>query len=83
MTRAEIYDAISLERVHQRAMWDRKHSWGEGDCSSLDVADTVKAIVLGEKCGEVARAVLGQDDEALICELVQVGAVAVAWLEAL
>ena len=83
MTRAEIYDAISLERVHHRAMWDRKHPWGEGDCSSLDVPETVKAVVLGEKCGEVARAVLERDDDALIRELVQVAAVCVAWLEAL
>lgn len=83
MTRAEIYDAISLERVHQRTMWDRKHEWGYGDCSSQDVPDTVKSVVLDEECGEVARAVLERDDDALIRELVQVAAVAVAWLEAL
>jgi hypothetical protein len=78
MTRAEIYDAISLERVHQRAMWG-----DEGDCSSDEVPDKVKATRLGEECSEVARAVLELDDDALIHELVQVGAVAVAWLEAL
>jgi NTP pyrophosphatase (non-canonical NTP hydrolase) len=42
----------------------------------------VKAVVLSEECGEVSRAVLQSlpiDD--LRAELVQVAAVAVAWLE--
>jgi hypothetical protein len=74
---------ISEERDRQRVLWGREHLWGKGDCSSHDVPDTVKAIVLGEECGEVARAVLERDDDALIRELVQVAAVCVAWLEAL
>jgi hypothetical protein len=74
---------ISEERNRQQALWGREHLWGKGDCSSQDVPDTVKAIVLGEECGEVARAVLERDDDALIRELVQVAAVCVAWLEAL
>ena len=40
-------------------------------------------MVLAEECGEVARAVLDLDADATRTELVQVAAVAVAWLEAL
>lgn len=43
----------------------------------------VKAVVLGEESGEVMRAVLDLDDDALRTELVQVAAVAVAILEGL
>jgi NTP pyrophosphatase (non-canonical NTP hydrolase) len=45
------------------------------------VADPVKAAVLMEECGEVARAVLDIAD--VRSELVQVAAVAIAWLEGL
>ena len=47
------------------------------------VADIVKTAVLSEECGEVARAVLDNDIDQLRTELIQVAAVAVAWLEAL
>ena len=40
-------------------------------------------MVLTEECGEVARAVLDLNDDQLRTELIQVAAVAVAWLEAL
>jgi hypothetical protein len=83
MKRGDVYTHIDDERFRQQALWGREHLWGKGDCSSHDVPDTVKAIVLGEECGEVARAVLERDDDALIRELVQVAAVCVAWLEAL
>ena len=53
------------------------------DCSSLDVPPIVKVAVLTEETGEVARAVLDDDTADLIRELVQVAAVAVAWLESL
>ena len=43
----------------------------------------MKAAVLNEECGEVARAVLDRDEDALVNELIQVAAVAVAWLESL
>jgi NTP pyrophosphatase (non-canonical NTP hydrolase) len=77
-------DAIRRERDRQTARWAGEHAWGEGDCSSRHVAPTVKAAVLTEECGEVARAVLDQDSDALHRELVQVAAaVAVAWLEGL
>ena len=79
MNRAEVYALIDAERDQQRVKWGAPHDWGQGDCSSPDVADTVKAAVLSEECGEVARAVL--DGDGLRRELVQVAAVAVAWLE--
>lgn len=83
MSRADVYDAIDAERDRQAAKWGGRHPWGVGDCSSLGVADTVKAAVLAEECGEVARAVLDSDPESLRNELIQVAAVAVAWLESM
>ncbi len=82
VTRAMIYAAIDAERDRQARKWARPHAWGQGDCSSLLVDQTVKAAVLAEECGEVARAVLDQDSAGIRDELVQVAAVAVAWLEA-
>jgi hypothetical protein len=81
--RADVYAAIDRERDRQRIKWNASHTWGKGDCSSPDVPATVKAAVLSEECGEVSRAVLDRDDRQLRDELVQVAAVAVAWLEAL
>src|SRR5262245_60812069 len=84
MTRSEIYSLIDAERERQREKWTRAHAWGFGDCSSPQVDMAVKVAVLSEEVGEVARAVLdcnmGSD---LRRELVQVAAVAVAWLEGL
>jgi NTP pyrophosphatase (non-canonical NTP hydrolase) len=81
MTRAAIYAAIDAERARQAERWRAPHYWGEGDCSAPTVAPIVKASVLAEECGEVARAVLDLDPAAVRRELVQVAAVAVAWLE--
>jgi len=81
VTRDDVVALIDAERTRQSDKWHGPHPWGSGDCSSADVAPTVKAAVLGEECGEVARAVLDRDDEQLRRELVQVAAVAVAWLE--
>ncbi len=81
MNRKDIYTLIDQERHHQTIKWAGMHSWGSGDASSTDVADIVKAAVLTEETGEVARAVLDSSPtEALRAELVQVAAVAVAWL---
>lgn len=77
---ARIVELIDQERERQAEKW-QVHDWGYGDCSSSEVPAIVKAAVLGEECGEVARAVLDLDDVALLAELVQVAAVAVAWLE--
>jgi hypothetical protein len=79
--RAAIYAAIDAERDRQAGAWNRPHPWGWGDCSSPKVSLTTKAAVLLEETGEVARAVLDQKPDDLRRELVQVAAVAVAWLE--
>ena len=63
----------------QAIRWGDIHDWGQGDCSSSDVPEMVKAAVLSEETGEVARAVL--DRKGLRKELIQVAAVAIAWLE--
>jgi hypothetical protein len=81
VNRAAVFDLIGRERDRQAAIWGRPHAWGEGDCSSRDVSAAVKAVCLSEECGEVARAVLERDDDALTVELIQVAAIAVAWLE--
>ena len=84
MNRADIYAVIDVERRSQAVKWSGPHQWGEGDCSSPAVPPIVKAAVLTEEVGEVARAVLDQADPGeLRAELVQVAAVAVAWLEGL
>jgi hypothetical protein len=84
MDRLDAYRHIDAERSAQIAKWSGEHPWGEGDCSSAAVAPIVKSAVLAEECGEVARAVLDQEsDDHLRAELVQVAAVAVAWLESL
>lgn len=81
MKRAAVYALIDAERARQSYTWGRPHTWGLGDCSSANVELTVKSAVLQEECGEVARAVLDRDPAALRTELVQIAAVAVAWLE--
>lgn len=85
MNRADVYALIDAERARQAVKWAAPHPWGQGDCSSSEVAPIVKVAVLSEECGEVARAVLDQRrwPEPLREELVQVAAVAVAWLESL
>ena len=84
MTRAEVYALVSAERTRQAEKWRGNHTWGAGDCSSGSIAPIVKAAVLAEEVGEVARAVLDREsDDRLRAELVQVAAVAVAWLEGL
>lgn len=84
MTRDEIFAAIIAERGCQAARWHGEHDWGIGDCSSDLVSAAVKAAVLAEECGEVARAALDlKPDAELMAELIQVAAVAVAWLEGL
>lgn len=87
MTRQEVYALIDAERARQSVKWRGPHAWGSGDCSSTDVAPIVKAAVLAEECGEVSRAVLDHladpGGRQLRAELVQVAAVAVAWLESL
>ena len=81
MNRIDIYAEIDDERRRQHEKWGGAHAWGSGDCSSRSVHNSTKLMVLAEECGEVSRAVLDQDREQLRTELIQVAAVAVAWLE--
>lgn len=81
MNRADVYALIDKERARQAEKWSGPHDWGKGDCSSPYVSRPVKVAVLTEEVGEVARAMLDGDGEGLRRELVQVAAVAVAWLE--
>lgn len=81
MNRAEIFDAIHVERGRQADKWHGEHPWGFGDCSSPDVPAIVKAAVLSEEAGEVSRAVLDGDENQLRTELIQCAAICVAWLE--
>jgi hypothetical protein len=83
MNRTDAYALIDVERGRQLEKWAGRHHWGTGDCSSPDVKPIVKAVVLGEECGEVHRTVLDLDSDGLRRELVQVAAVAVAWLESM
>ena len=63
---------------HERNQQDYK--WGH----PLDRKDAPWLPILGEEYGEVCRACLGNDDAGnLRDELVQVAAVAIAWLEAM
>jgi hypothetical protein len=82
MTREDIWAAILAERARQAEKWGGEHDWGIGDCSSDAVSAAVKAAVLAEECGEVAREAL-DGTLGLRDELIQVAAVAVAWLESL
>jgi hypothetical protein len=81
VNRDDVYALVDAERVRQSEKWNREHDWGYGDCSSVNLPNITKSAVLTEECGEVARAVLDRRSENLRDELVQVAAVAVAWLE--
>jgi hypothetical protein len=83
VNRADVFTAIMLERARQGRKWSGSHDWGVGDCSGRGVAGEVKLAVLGEEFGEVARALLDKKPAQLRKELVQVAAVAVAWLESI
>ena len=78
---SKIIKLIENERVNQASKWNKSHGWGWGDCSSDCVAPEVKSNVLSEEAGEVSRAVLERNESDLKKELVQVAAVACAWLE--
>lgn len=68
-----ILHEISAERRHQDAKW--------GSQRHLD--DTYWATILGEEFGEACQDALEANPVGLREELIQVAAVAVAWIEAL
>jgi len=59
--------------------WKQDRKWGP----NRDLANTTWLTILIEEVGESAEEILEQDHDALICEVVQVAAVSVAWLERL
>jgi hypothetical protein len=78
MTRNEILEAISQERGRQenlRRDGRLKFTAADPSCPQL-----LRLAALTEEIGEVARAV-HDDTDNLIVELIQVAAVAVAWVE--
>jgi hypothetical protein len=72
-----VLDAIRDERRRQT----EKH--GDESCESPAVTDAKRLAILGEEFGEVCRAMTYDEgsEERLVAELVQVAAVAVAWIE--
>jgi len=85
---------VHAERIRQEMIGATKRSLGIDwrSCADPEMAggDGTRFLVLGEEVGEVANAVLeasygadGAGDRHLREELIQVAAVAVAWIEAL
>ena len=72
MSAENVYLAIQEERDRQNAKWGVK-----------SLPPTIWLPVLVEEVGEVARAIMEQDNQAMRGELVQVAAVCIAWLECL
>ncbi len=72
-----VSDLIAVERERQEQLHtDGTLPW---ICSQPDCPDVLRLAALMEEVGEVGSALLGDGD--LRTELVQVAAVAVAWLE--
>lgn len=69
ITKQGFQDLISLEREYQIQKWgEQKHS------------DERWLAILTEEVGEVAKAILENDDVELLNEMCQVGAVLEAWV---
>jgi hypothetical protein len=86
-----VLDAIVVERARQEDIGEAKRASGIDwrSCADPDMAggDFTRLAVLAEEFGEVANAVLetaygSSGDEHLRDELIQVAAVAAAWVEA-
>ena len=80
MDRAFIFELINQERRRQDEKWGRRPGY-------WPASQDRKLAVLVEEVGEVAEAILtdskGKPAQDIRMELVQVAAVAVAWLETL
>jgi hypothetical protein len=79
---------VRAERERQERLGLNKAAqgirWASCADTEMDGGDDRRYVVLGEEFGEVARALLeGEGDAHLRAELVQVAAVAVAWIEAI
>jgi hypothetical protein len=89
-----IFNDVNKERERQEEL--KKQGRFEFTCADVEMRDSEKALALGEEFGEVCKAVLERSclshdttntspwkNEALRKELIQVAAVAVAWVECL
>lgn len=76
-----ILSAIKRERARQEEL--RAGGRFAYTCASPTVLNIYKLPILTEEVGEVAKAICEKDADQLQTELIQVAAVAVAWLEAL
>lgn len=74
--RQKAFAAIDAERERQIRKWGDQ--WAPGV-----IAPPTKLVILTEEVGEVAKEILEGTEADLRKELVQVAAVAVAWLESL
>ena len=70
--RETIMQAIRMERIRQDYKWGTKFGLR---------LDERWLTILVEEVGEVAEAILRDDDEDIVKELIQVAAVCVSWLE--
>jgi NTP pyrophosphatase (non-canonical NTP hydrolase) len=71
------FQRVADERTRQDLLFPGK--WKLADDKAMQLK---RLAILTEELGEVARAILEEDEVNLTVELVQVAAVAVAWLEA-
>lgn len=79
-----IYEAIQSERKRQNEKFRELHQGGYGVHVPGSMLDSERLAILTEEVGEVARAINDEEgDRGIKRELIQVAAVAVAWLEAL
>lgn len=72
----DVFGDVAMERGRQDTKWGGRPGIDRRD-------DATYAAVLGEEFGEVCKAWLERDMDNLREELVQVAAVAVAWVEEL
>lgn len=78
MTRQKVFELITAEREAQTAKWGPLHQ------QPLGIGpDSIRLAILTEEVGEVAKAILDGKPVETGDELIQVAAVAVAWLEQL
>jgi NTP pyrophosphatase (non-canonical NTP hydrolase) len=72
--REQVFTLVGMERERQCEKWDTyRLGWQD--------SNEIKLAVLMEEVGEVARAILEGKELTLQEELIQVAAVAIAWLE--
>lgn len=79
MKRLDLLDLILRERYRQNTL--KAEGKFPYTCADHEITDSERAVILTEEIGEVCRAVHDENPENLKEELVQVAAIALAWLE--